>query len=549
MRNLPRAARRLRPAANAARRATLAPTLDLVKAIPKGGLHNPYNDKIDATQEAGHKLYMGLSCNGCHGGGGGGGMCPPLTNQTWIYGRDDDTLFRLVALGSAELPKGRLCAQGSETMVGPMPPFGQLIKTSDDLWKMIAWIRYKNPDTAEAIQPSRRRRNSVCRDRALVVWPALEVLPRAGRPWSRQTRDKRPQHINFIYNSSAGTPAGQLPYLRRDNAEIGGIGAKLEPMVSVSVLGSWRIAALVAIAALFFSVSIPGDAAEDAPSKAPAEAAPAKYQAQACGGQARTCRKTCRGAQNEAARRHVGGARRCPCRRCGAREQPASTIRIVYLGKEYEEPLPLSYAEEIITDKGIQGARLMIKEANQAGGFVGHGFELVEAIIPADGDIVAKAREVLAAGDSFIIADLEPKDLLAVADLPEAKNSVIMNIRSSATVLRQEECRDNIFHVIPDLAMRADALGQYLVWKKWPRWFVMRRDTPEDQDYLAQIQRAAKRFGAKVVEDRVYRLPPGARNLDWAISRCRRRSRWRRRARPSTTWCGSSTAMTISATI
>lgn len=195
---------------------------------------------------------------------------------------------------------------------------------------------------------------------------------------------------------------------------------------------------------------------------------------------------------------------------------PAATtsLKLVYLGKEYEEPLPLSYAEQIITDKGIQGARLMIKEANQAGGFVGYGFELVEAIIPADGDIVAKAKEVLAGGDTFIIADLEPKDLLAVADLPEGQNSVIMNIRSSATVLRQQECRDNVFHVIPDLAMRADALAQYLVWKKWPRWFVMRRDTPQDRDYLAQIQRAAKRFGGKVVEDRVYKLAPGARNLD-----------------------------------
>ncbi|MGV1014761.1 MAG: ABC transporter substrate-binding protein, partial [Methyloceanibacter sp.] len=109
---------------------------------------------------------------------------------------------------------------------------------------------------------------------------------------------------------------------------------------------------------------------------------------------------------------------------------------------------------------------------------------------------------------------LEPDDLLAVADLPEAKNSVIMNIRSSATKLRQEECRPNVFHVIPDWAMRADALAQYLIWKKWPRWYVLRRDAEKDQDYLAQVQRAATRFGAKVVEDQVYDLPPGARNLD-----------------------------------
>jgi ABC transporter substrate binding protein (PQQ-dependent alcohol dehydrogenase system) len=189
-------------------------------------------------------------------------------------------------------------------------------------------------------------------------------------------------------------------------------------------------------------------------------------------------------------------------------------MTIYYLGKKYPEPLPLSYAEKPIEDKGVQGARLMLKEANQAGNFVGHSFDLVEAIVPEDGDVVAKAKEILKGGDAFILADLEPADLLAVADLPEAKNSVIMNIRTSATALRQEECRTNVFHVIPDYAMRADALAQYLIWKKWPRWYVIRRDTPQDQDYLAQVKRAAARFGGKVVGEKVYDLPPGARNLD-----------------------------------
>ena len=191
----------------------------------------------------------------------------------------------------------------------------------------------------------------------------------------------------------------------------------------------------------------------------------------------------------------------------------------------------------------------MIKEANQAGAFVGHTFELVEAIVPADGDIVAKAKEVLKNGDAFIIADLEPADLLAVADLPEAKNSIIMNIRSSATALRQEDCRQNVFHIIPDWAMRADALAQYLIWKKWPRWFVIRRDTPR-----TRISRPGRALGQALSAARssrtgFYRLPPGARNLNSAISRCRRRSRWKRKARPSTTSCGSSTSRTISATI
>jgi ABC transporter substrate binding protein (PQQ-dependent alcohol dehydrogenase system) len=203
-----------------------------------------------------------------------------------------------------------------------------------------------------------------------------------------------------------------------------------------------------------------------------------------------------------------------PAAPADAAAQAAKNLRVVYLGKEYPEPLPLSYAEKPIPDKGIQGARLMLKEANQAGNFVGHSFELIEAIVPEDGDVVAKAKELLAGGERFFIADLEPADLLAVADLPGAKDALFMNIRSSATKLREEECRVNVFHVIPDYAMRADALAQYLIWKKWPKWFVIRRDTPQDQDYLAMVKRSAARFGGKVVEDKVYDLPPGARNLD-----------------------------------
>ena len=121
------------------------PPLDLIKATPKGGLHNPYNDKIADMTEVGHKKYLSFSCNGCHGGGGGGGMCVPLTNDTWVYGPDDDTVFRLIALGSDELKKQGYKRVKSEVVVGPMPPFGTIIKTSDDLWKVIAWMRTVNP--------------------------------------------------------------------------------------------------------------------------------------------------------------------------------------------------------------------------------------------------------------------------------------------------------------------------------------------------------------------------------------------------------------------
>jgi mono/diheme cytochrome c family protein len=122
---------------------------DLVSGTPKGQLKNPYNDTEADVVAQGEHLFLSYGCNGCHGGGGGGGMCPPLTNDTWVYEGDDDTLFRLVVLGSDALQKDGYPRKGRENVVGPMPPFGAIIKSADDLWKMIAFVRSKYSPNAD----------------------------------------------------------------------------------------------------------------------------------------------------------------------------------------------------------------------------------------------------------------------------------------------------------------------------------------------------------------------------------------------------------------
>ena len=122
---------------------------ETARKAEKGSLKSPYADFAKVADE-GHQKYMSAGCNGCHGGGGGGGMGPPLTNDVWVYGKDDDTLFRVVALGSDELQKQGYSRKGSESVVGPMPPMGTVVKSDDDLWKIIAWIRSVNPSSAGA---------------------------------------------------------------------------------------------------------------------------------------------------------------------------------------------------------------------------------------------------------------------------------------------------------------------------------------------------------------------------------------------------------------
>ncbi|HTT42422.1 MAG TPA: c-type cytochrome [Steroidobacteraceae bacterium] len=110
-------------------------------SAPQGSLKNPYKDDDADVVAAGGKLYLSYGCNGCHGGTGGGGMCPPLTNDTWVYGGDDDTLFRLVAYGSQTLQGKGYSRKAQESVVGPMPQMGQLMKTDDELWRILTFVR------------------------------------------------------------------------------------------------------------------------------------------------------------------------------------------------------------------------------------------------------------------------------------------------------------------------------------------------------------------------------------------------------------------------
>jgi ABC transporter substrate binding protein (PQQ-dependent alcohol dehydrogenase system) len=70
--------------------------------------------------------------------------------------------------------------------------------------------------------------------------------------------------------------------------------------------------------------------------------------------------------------------------------------------------------------------------------------------------------------------------------------------------------------------MLADALAQYLVWKKWTRWFLIVGSHEADEAYAAAVRRAAKRFGAEIVEERVFADTGGARTTDTGLAQVQR---------------------------
>ncbi len=118
--------------------------VDVVKNALKGTLKDPYDPANITVAAEGHKQFLNHGCNACHGGNGGGGMCPPLNNGVWIYGPSDDTLFRLVTLGSKNLQEAGYSRVSQETPALMPQQGGTTIMKAGDLWKIITWIKSIN---------------------------------------------------------------------------------------------------------------------------------------------------------------------------------------------------------------------------------------------------------------------------------------------------------------------------------------------------------------------------------------------------------------------
>jgi len=199
---------------------------------------------------------------------------------------------------------------------------------------------------------------------------------------------------------------------------------------------------------------------------------------------------------------------------------PASTaaetieVPIGYLRQEVKRPLPLSRLYTEPEDYGIAGAQMALKDNNTTGRFTKQDFTLNVERVPIGGDAVAALQKLVASGHHFILVDAPTDTLLELSDTVKGQDVLLFNVRAEDEQLRQEECRANVLHTAPDRYMLADALAQYLVWKKWQRWLVVKGVFPEDLAYLDAIRRAAKRFGGTIVEEREYKETPGARRSD-----------------------------------
>jgi ABC transporter substrate binding protein (PQQ-dependent alcohol dehydrogenase system) len=195
-----------------------------------------------------------------------------------------------------------------------------------------------------------------------------------------------------------------------------------------------------------------------------------------------------------------------------ARAEPLA-IKIGVL-REAHSRETLSILDIPAADDTLAGALMGAADNNTTGKFTNQSFVTIDALLAEGEDAGAAVDRLAGEGARLVIADLSAPRLLAAADRAKAAGALLFNVSAPDEALREENCRANVLHVAPSRAMLADGLAQYLVWKKWSRWLLIKGSHPEDELLAAAYRTSAKKFGAKIVEERVYEDTGGGRRSD-----------------------------------
>jgi ABC transporter substrate binding protein (PQQ-dependent alcohol dehydrogenase system) len=173
-------------------------------------------------------------------------------------------------------------------------------------------------------------------------------------------------------------------------------------------------------------------------------------------------------------------------------------------------------------NNGLAGAQAAVNDNNTTGKFLNQHFTLEDVKLKETDDPVQAIGALADRGVALVIADLPAEALLRVADAAQARGVLLFNVGATDDRLREADCRANLIHIAPSRSMLADALAQYLVWKQWRRWFLVVGSHESDGLFADALRRAAKRFGAKIVEERVFKDTGGSRRSDTGVVQVQR---------------------------
>tara|TARA_B100000965_G_scaffold405750_1_gene441087 strand:- start:8330 stop:9511 length:1182 start_codon:yes stop_codon:yes gene_type:complete len=190
-------------------------------------------------------------------------------------------------------------------------------------------------------------------------------------------------------------------------------------------------------------------------------------------------------------------------------------IDILYVKLHAEmsaEPLLLKQPAD---NKTLAGAKLAIEDSNTTGRFLKQHYQLtVVEDNNADG-VISQLKRLLSVQEApgTVLVDVPENAFNAVSEVIRGSGALVMNISSREDALRQSQCAEKVLHTVPSRAMLADAMTQYLMSRRWREWFLVSGNSDGDKALASALQRSAKRFGAKIVEQKQWSFDTDLRRV------------------------------------
>ncbi len=125
----------------------------------------------------------------------------------------------------------------------------------------------------------------------------------------------------------------------------------------------------------------------------------------------------------------------------------------------------------------------------------------------------AAAQKAEKAGSPILLLNLPAAWTAAVS---ASVKLPVLNLGASADSLREADCLPNLYHLLPSERMRADALAQALMARKWTQVLLLTGPLPEDAERSKVAQAAIKRYGLKLVAAKAFKLSADPRERSLA---------------------------------
>lgn len=126
----------------------------------------------------------------------------------------------------------------------------------------------------------------------------------------------------------------------------------------------------------------------------------------------------------------------------------------------------------------------------------------------------AAAAQAVKAGAAALVVDL-PAEWVSAAAVA-AGTVPVLNAGATGDALRQAECRPNLYHLALSERMRADALAQTLVARRWSNVLLLTGPSAADRERSATAQAAIRRYGLKLAGSKPFKLSGDPRERDLA---------------------------------